>query len=129
MWFETTYHALTEDIQQDISRISTAGLPGKRYDLVYPKTPEQKCMRGMLSDETNMVSLIEPNIGTLYGLSHRDYFLLRSKNEVFMLFQKAGYNMENAELVWEKCLNCDPCNSCMVSIDTFRTIYNLMRSD
>lgn len=57
----------------------TAGVPSHRFDIPHVTVPPGQCSadKDSLGAETTCVGVLNPSIFTNYGLSHRDFFMVK----------------------------------------------------
>jgi len=118
----------------DVSLTKAAGLSSLRTDRLYPVNPDPgiKVNALMLGDETTVETLISPSIPVTYGISHRDYFLPRTKEEIHCLFSNVGYDLSSKEFfdsVYEKCNQIDKHPDNLVCVNTFKDIMEELLED
>lgn len=65
-----------------------AGIPGIRYDLLYPNVPEGGCLADLenLGDETTAEGIVSPSVNTNYGLSYKDFFMVNIMFHAVLVF-------------------------------------------
>ncbi|KYB27190.1 EF-hand domain-containing family member B [Tribolium castaneum] len=101
-----------------------AGIPSIRYDLSRPIVPHGGCRADLenLGDECSAAILLNPSVYCNYGLSFRDFFLPRKPDVLRSLFEKVGYEIDDAsfEKLWTEGVDQDKTGS--VCVDTFNNL-------
>lgn len=108
-----------------------AGVPSIRYDLSRPIVPLGGCRADTenLGDECSSAILLNPSIYFNYGLSFRDFFLPRKPDVIRSLFEKSGFQIDDAtfEKLWADGVEHDKTG--LVCVDTFNTLLQKYYSE
>jgi len=119
----------------EIEKKRASGVPTIRNDLPAPRL---RCIADQANygDESDVHGLVSPTLCSLYGVYDRDFFELRSRDEILSIFKGAGVKMSNEvfDKTWELALewcerNLTRREPNKVSIDAFRSVLDLAQAD
>ena len=119
----------------EIAKKRASGIPTIRSDLPAPRL-RYIHDRANYGDQADVHGLVCPSLGSLRGVYDRDFFDLRSQDEIRFIFKGVGVKMSNEtfEKAWEMALKW--CESNLthrepnkVSVEAFRAVLDLAQAD
>ncbi|XP_055918047.1 EF-hand domain-containing family member B-like [Eupeodes corollae] len=126
---DTTYRSFANELQNSNAVYRS---PAGKIESPYPRKGDCRFFAENLGEETTVKQLISPTIPTHFGLSHRDFFLPRSKDKIKEIFTKAGWDLgddENFEKVWSLASSQWASTGGGVSIEAFKFALQTIKTN
>lgn len=123
----TTYREFTNDLSKQSFEECLKPAAGALLS-TRPKPIDLRSSIDNLPAETSVRALLSPSMPMYFNLSHRDFLCARSKEEIKQIFEKAQFDLNNFEKIFEEGRKIIPCNEeNMCTVEGFRAATEEMK--